>query len=54
MSELKAIAPICCEDEKNYYEDEDSLDICRSCKEWTSPVKCRECGDTVFDSSCCG
>lgn len=44
----------CCEDEDNAYDNEDECIICPSCKEWACEVKCRECGDMIFESNCCG
>lgn len=45
----------CCEGEENEgYEDENNLVICRACKEWTTAVRCKECDDVIFKSSCCG
>ena len=44
----------CCCLEHETFEDEDSLVICKSCKEWTSLVKCSGCNDVVFESACCG
>lgn len=41
---------------ENTYESEDSDDqeICYACGEWTSLVRCKDCGDVVFESACCG
>lgn len=42
----------CCMEDEGY-EDEDNCVICRRCKEWTSVVKCSQCHDILFESSCC-
>jgi hypothetical protein len=54
--ELPIILPLekCCEREENSYEDDSDCVVCRSCKEWTCEVKCRACGNVIFQSACCG
>ena len=42
----------CCDNEENHKDGE--LVVCSECKEWTSEVDCRECGETLFKSGCCG
>lgn len=43
----------CCEQEENYFEDDSEDVICRSRKEHACPVKCRVCGEEIFQSNCC-
>jgi hypothetical protein len=53
MSNLKTEA-VCCDDENNQFDDDSDCVLCRECGEWTTQVKCKECDEVVFSSSCCG
>ncbi len=45
----------CCGGQENEgYEDENNPVMCYACKEWTSVVRCEECHEVIFESSCCG
>jgi hypothetical protein len=43
----------CCDHEDNHVERDECV-ICHDCKEWTSEIECKECGETLSKSACCG
>lgn len=46
------VAETCCDNEDNHVDGE--LVVCSDCKEWTNTIECKECGETLFGSACCG
>lgn len=41
-----------CEHE-NAEPNEDEIGMCRRCAEWSSPMKCEDCGEKIPESYCC-
>jgi hypothetical protein len=46
------IEDTCCDNEDNHIEGEECL--CWDCKEHTNEIECKECGEVLFKSACCG